>query len=60
MAFDKETSSGTVKNWDVFNEELAEELQKPIIRRFEKRKVPSSFIYNIWWADLAGIQLRSK
>ena len=40
--------------------ELAEELQKPIIRKFEKRKVESSFIYNIWGADLAEMQLISK
>ena len=33
---------------------------KPIIRRSEKRKVPSSFMYNIWWTDLADIKLRSK
>ena len=40
--------------------ELAEELQKPIIRKFEKRKVYSSFIHNIWGADLADTQLISK
>ena len=40
--------------------ELAEELQKPIIRKFEKRKVESYFIYNIWGADLAEMQLTSK
>ena len=40
--------------------ELAEELQKPIIRKFEKRKVESYFIYNIWGADLAEMQLISK
>ena len=42
------------------NKELAEELQKPIIRRFEKRKVQSSFIDNTWGADLADMQLLSK
>ena len=40
--------------------ELAEELQKPIIRKFEKKKVESYFIYNIWGADLAEMQLISK
>ena len=39
---------------------LAEELHKLIIRKFEKQKVHSSFIYNICCADLADIQLISK
>ena len=43
-----------------FNEQLAEELYKPIIRKFEKRKVYSSFRDNIWGADLADMQLISK
>ena len=42
------------------NEELAEELRKPIIRKFKKRKLYSSFIDNIWSADLADMQLISK
>ena len=37
------------------NQELAEELHKPIIRKFEKRKVYSSFTDNIWGADLSDI-----
>ena len=37
------------------NKELAEELHKPIIRRFEKRKVQLLFIDNIWGADLADV-----
>ena len=41
------------------NEELAEELHKPIIRKFKKRKVYSPFIGNIWGADLADMQLIS-
>ena len=53
--FDKKTASGAVKN-----EELAEELHKPIIRKFEKRKGYSSSIDNIWNAALAGMQLISK
>ena len=35
-------------------------LHKPIIRKFNKRKVQSPFINNIWGADLADIQLISK
>ena len=34
------------------NKELAEELHKPIIINFKKRKVYPSFIDNIWGADL--------
>ena len=40
--------------------QLAEELHKPIIRKFEKRKVHSPFKYNIWGADLADMHLISK
>ena len=41
--FDKQSSGGTVKYEIISNEELVEELNKPIIRKFEKRKVDSSF-----------------
>ena len=40
--------------------QLAEELDKPIIRKFKKRKVYSAFKDNICGADLADIQLISK
>ena len=33
--------------------DLAEELHKPIIRKFKKRTVYSRFKENIWGADLA-------
>ena len=42
------------------NEQLANELHKPIIRKFEKGKVYSTFKDNIWGVDLADIQLLSK
>ena len=42
------------------NEQLANELYKPIIRKFEKRKVYSTFKDNIWDVDLADMQLLSK
>ena len=42
------------------NEQLAEELHKPIIRKFEKRKAYSTFKDNIWGVDLADMQLLSK
>ena len=42
------------------NMQLAEELHKPIIRKFKKRKVYSRFKDNIWGADLSDMQLISK
>ena len=39
---------------------LADELHKPIIRKFNKRKVYSSFKDNIWGVDLADMQLLSN
>ena len=42
------------------NIQLAEELHKPIIKKFGKRKVYSSFRDNIWGADLVYMQLLSK
>ena len=42
------------------NQQLAEELHKPIIRKFEKRKVHAAYKDNIWGADLADMQLLSK
>ena len=56
----KNTSVETVKNELISNKALAEELHKPIIRKFEKRKVHSPFIDNICGADLADMQLISK
>ena len=42
------------------NKQLAEELHKPIIRKFKKRKVYATFKDNIWGADLGDMQLLSK
>ena len=42
------------------NQQLVEELHKPIIRKFEKRKVHAAFKDSIWGADLADMQLLSK
>ena len=42
------------------DQQLAEEVHKPINRKFVKIKVHSSFIDNIWSADLADRQLISK
>ena len=54
----KAEGSGIVNNKE--NMQLAEELHKPIIKKFKKRKVYSSFRDNIWGADLADMQLLSK
>ena len=39
---------------------LADELQKPITKKFNKRKVYSQFKDNIWGVDLADMQLLSR
>ena len=46
-------TGGTIKNEIISNKELAKELHKPVIKKFEKRKVHVPFIGNIWGADLA-------
>ena len=43
-----------------FNEKLAKELHKPIIRKFFLKKVYSGFKDNIWGVDLADMQLINK
>ena len=55
--FDKKTSGKAIKNENILNKELVEELHKQIIRKFEKRKIDSTFIDNTWNADLADMQL---
>ena len=57
--FDKKTADSGIKSMPQ-NEQLAEELHKPIIRRFKNSKVYSTFNDNIWGADLADMQLISK
>ena len=42
------------------NKILAEEMHKPVIRKFNKRKVYSQFKDNIWGVDLADMQSLSK
>ena len=44
---DKRSSSGIVKNEIISNKYLAEELNKQIIRKFQKRKLLSPFTDNI-------------
>ena len=42
------------------NQQLAEELHKPIIKKIEKRMVHAAFKDNIWGADLADMQLLNR
>ena len=49
-----------MKNENTSEQQLAEELRKPIVRKFNKRKVQSPFIEKIWGAILADMQLLSK
>ena len=61
--FDKKTNGSvvTLANKSILqNEQLAEELHKPIIRKLKKRGVYSAFKVNICTADLADMQLISK
>ena len=45
---------------DVNNLQLADELHKPIVRNFKRRKAYSSFKDNIWGVNLADMTLISK
>ena len=56
--FDKKSSGSGIGNES--NYQLANELHKPIIRKFKKRKVYSSFRENIWSVHLADMQSLSK
>ena len=47
-SFDKNTGSGAKKN-----EELAQKLHKPVIKKFKRTRVYAIFQDNIWAADLA-------
>ena len=49
--FDKKTGSGMS-----VNEQLAEELNQPIIKKCKRRKVYAKFKDNIWAADLAEME----
>ena len=57
---DEPASFDAVKNENISHKELTEGSHKPIVRKFKKRKIYSSFIDNIWVADLADMQLISK
>ena len=48
-------NKSAIKNENISNKELVEELREPITRKFYKEKVHSPFIDNIWSADLDDI-----
>ena len=58
--FDKKSKGGSANNEIKQNEQLAEELQQPIIKKLKKRTAYSTFNDNNWGADLADMQLISK
>ena len=57
--FDKKSQGKGLAN-NKENVQLANELHKPIITKFNKRNVYSSFKDNIWGVDFADMQLLSK
>ena len=54
---DKKSSGSSIRNENMSDQQLTEELHKPIIRIFLKRKVQLSFMYNICGTDLADMIL---
>ena len=58
--FDKKSSGSCIKYENMSDQQLVEELHKPVITKFNKRKVQPPFIDNIWGADIDNMQLISK
>ena len=56
----KKNSGSSIKNENMSDQQLAEEIHKSIIKKFKNRKEHSPFTDNIWGADLADKQLKSK
>ena len=54
------THANNERPLDLDTQKIAEELHKPIIRKFKKRTVYSGFKDNIWGSDSADMQLISK
>ena len=59
-SFDKKYTGRGIKNEIKQNQQLENELHKPIIRKFKRRIVDLSFKDNIWGGYLADMQLISK
>ena len=61
--FDEKTGSGAIATSRAgvsVNEQLAEELHKPVTKKFKRRKVYARFKDNIWAADLAEMESLSS
>ena len=58
--FDKKSVGSGINSIKSSSLILADELHKPIIKKFKKRKVHSQFKDNIWGVDLADMQSLSK
>ena len=58
--FDKKSMGSGVKKLKNSSLILADELHKPVIKKFNKRKVYSQFKDNIWRVDLADTESLSK
>ena len=52
-------NKSSMKNKNIFNKELWEELHRPVIRKFNEKSA-LTFINDIWGADLADVQLINK
>ena len=61
--FDQKTGSLAIATSNAgvcVNEQLAEQLHKPVIKKFKRREVYAGFKENIWAADLAEIESLSS
>ena len=58
--FDKKSMGSGVKKLKDSSSILADELHKPVIKKFNKRKVYPQFNDNIWGVDLADMQSLSR
>ena len=58
--FDKKSMGSGFKKLKNSSSILADELHKPVVKNFEKRKVYSQFKDNIWGVDLADMQSLSR
>ena len=58
--FDKKSMGSGINTAKLSSSILADELHKPVIKKFEKRKVYSQFKDNIWGVDLAEMQSLSR
>ena len=48
QVFDKKALGSGIKNENISNNELPEELHKPILRKFKKGTLQSAFLENVW------------